>query len=375
MKIAMLISTPFPPEEGIGYYTYNLSKKLIERGHEVTVITRGNPKNIEHFYFDGIEVYKPQFFPVYPFHVHLQKLFVENFFRKLGKDFDVIHIHSPLSPNLELTENIVVTFHSPMLVATKHMEPVDITSLIAKIIGTTISYNIEHSLINSAKIITTVSHAMAREFSKHYDINMGNIVITENGVDGQKFRPRCKWDGEYILYVGRLSYGKGLFDLIKAIEILKKSNKLEYPLYLVGKGELENKLRKYIHSKDLETEVHMIGYVPNDDLPSIYQKAVAFVFPSYYEGMPTVTLEAMSSGLPVIATDIMAHKEIITNHKNGLLIPPRSPKRIAEAIYRVTESDMLRKKLGKNARKTIERKFTWDKISKKFERIYKSAAS
>ena len=172
-----------------------------------------------------------------------------------------------------------------------------------------------------------------------------------------------------------MSYGKGLFDLIKAIGILKENNKLEYPLYLVGKGELKNKLREYIHSKGLETVIRMVGYVPNNDLPAIYRKAVAFVFPSYYEGMPTVTLEAMSSGLPVIATDIIAHTEIITHYKNGLLIPTRSPERIAEAIYQVIESDKLRKKLGKNARKTIERKFTWDRISRKFERIYRSAAS
>lgn len=375
MKIAMVISTPFPPEEGIGYYTYNLSKKLIERGNEVTVITRGSLRNIEHFHFDGIEVYKPRFLPLYPLHVHVHKLFVERFFRKLGKEFDVIHIHSPLPPKVEAIKNTVVTFHSPMLAATQHMEVIDVKSVGARVMGTTIAYRIERSLISSARLITTVSHAMAKEFLKYYEIGDKRIIITGNGVNIMKFSPNEKKHKKYLLYVGRLSYGKGLFDLLNAMYILKKNGDLRYPLYLVGKGGLKNKIEEYIHFKKLENDIYMLGYIPNEDLPKIYQGAIAFVFPSYYEGMPTVILEAMSSGLPVIATSIVAHSEIISHHKNGLLIPPHSPEMIAEAIRYVTESDTLRRRLGKNARKTIEKKFTWDKISRKCEMIYESVTN
>lgn len=75
----MIISTPFPPEEGIGYHVYNLSKKLIERGHEVTVITRGGLET-EKMNFDGIEVLKAPFVPLYLFHVSINGFFLKQAF-------------------------------------------------------------------------------------------------------------------------------------------------------------------------------------------------------------------------------------------------------------------------------------------------------
>ena len=71
MKICMVISTPFPPEEGIGYYAYNLSQMLIEKGHEVAVITRGSLQRTQWKVYDGIEVIKAPFVPLYPFYLDL----------------------------------------------------------------------------------------------------------------------------------------------------------------------------------------------------------------------------------------------------------------------------------------------------------------
>ena len=74
MRIAMLMSNPFPPEEGIGNYVYNLSKKLIENGHEVTIMTRGSIKNKSEV-FDGINIIKIPFIPIYPFHIKIHGFF------------------------------------------------------------------------------------------------------------------------------------------------------------------------------------------------------------------------------------------------------------------------------------------------------------
>ena len=73
MRICMVMSIPFPPEEGIGYHVYNLSKKLIEKGHKVTIITRGSWNKTLREYIDGIEVIKPRFIPIYPFYLHLHE--------------------------------------------------------------------------------------------------------------------------------------------------------------------------------------------------------------------------------------------------------------------------------------------------------------
>ena len=74
MNICILISTPFPPEEGIGNYVYGVSTKLIEKGHEVTVITRGSWNKTQREVINGIDVIKAPFIPLYPFYIHVHEL-------------------------------------------------------------------------------------------------------------------------------------------------------------------------------------------------------------------------------------------------------------------------------------------------------------
>ena len=98
MKICMLISTPFPPQEGIGYHTYYLSKKLMEKGHKVVVITRGSFRKNRKTYYDGIEVIKARFIPIYPFYLKIHGYFVNKAFKQIESEIDILHIHSPLPP-------------------------------------------------------------------------------------------------------------------------------------------------------------------------------------------------------------------------------------------------------------------------------------
>ena len=369
MRIAMLISTPFPPEEGIGYYVYNLSKKLIERGYEVTVITRGGFSNIKHFYLDGIEVYKPQFFPVYPFHVHIHKLFVERFLKELNRDFDIIHIHSPLSPYLTHSKiPTVLTVHTSLLEDIKHHQFYNLNAIGQKLTTYLTGYSLMKKLIECSNVVTTVSSSVAREIQEYYG---RNPIVVGNGVDEREFYPSDDRKGGYVLYVGRLDYRKGLIDLIKVAQILK-DNKKPIKILIVGTGPLYKYIKAMIRKYDLDN-IELTGYVPRKRLLWLYRNAEIFTFPSHYEGLPTVILEAMACGLPVVASDIPAHRDIIIHGYNGLLSRRGSPDSIARNILTLTENEKLQRKLGKNARKTIENKFTWDKICKKFEKIYKQA--
>jgi glycosyltransferase involved in cell wall biosynthesis len=158
-----------------------------------------------------------------------------------------------------------------------------------------------------------------------------------------------------------------LFDLLETAKQIRKYSDIEF--YLAGKGELEDKLKNRI-KKDNLYNVKLLGSFKHEELLKIYQKATLFIFPSYYEGFPTVVLEAMSCGLPVLVTDIEAHKTFIEDGKNGIFIKKGSAEDATKKIELILNNSDLRDKLGKNARKTIEEKFTWDKISLKFEKIY-----
>jgi glycosyltransferase involved in cell wall biosynthesis len=140
MKICMMLSTPFPPKEGIGYYTYNLSKKLIEKGHNVVVITRGSWRKIQKQVFDGIEIIRAPFIPIYPFYLHLHKIFVKKAFKSLESEIDIVHIHSPLPPFIKTSRPTILTIHTPMLSDNNYIKIRSIYSLLTKISARFVSY-------------------------------------------------------------------------------------------------------------------------------------------------------------------------------------------------------------------------------------------
>lgn len=360
----MVISTPFPPEEGIGYYAYNLSKKLIEKGHEVTIFTRGSFRTRYKFY-EGINVVEVPFFPLYPFHVNLHGFIFKRLFKSKESDFDLVHIHTPLTPTLNTSLPVVSTIHGSMVENVKAMEAVDFKSIGSKLMLKIITIPLITELISNSKVVTTVSKSVGAELKDNYCLD--RLKIIGNGVDVEKFIPSLNQEG-YLLYVGRLSYGKGLNDLLEsAMQICKQ---YDLKLFIVGKGELEKSLKNLVKSENLEKYVKFLGRIEQEELVKIYQNASIFVFPSHYEGFPTVVLEAMSSGLPVVASDISAHKDFIEDGVNGFLVKKGSPVEITEKIILLNNNQNLRNQIGANARKTVEEKFTWDIISDRYERIY-----
>jgi glycosyltransferase involved in cell wall biosynthesis len=127
-----------------------------------------------------------------------------------------------------------------------------------------------------------------------------------------------------------------------------------------------------IRKMGLQKRVIYMGYVTREKLIQLYKNATVHVLPSHYEGFPTVLLEAMSCGLPVVATNIGGNNEVISSGVNGLLVPPKCPEAMADAILRLIGDASLREQIGKAARKTVEDNYTWDKISEKFIKCYES---
>ena len=366
MKIAMIISTPFPPEEGIGFHVYNLSKKLIEKGNKVTVITRGS-LSVEKDTFEDINIIRIPFVPLYPFHVHIHEFWVNRTFKNIENRFDLVHIHTPLAPVVKTKLPIIGTIHTSVVGDAKHLEILNKDTLKWKLNVKVSSRYLIQKLIDKAECITTVSSAVKDELIEFYK-NSDPLVIY-NGVNENVFLPKeVKNKDPYILYVARLDYRKGVLDLIEAVKLIKK---FDIKIVVAGEGPLKNHFQKEIRKNKLNN-VNLIGHVSGNKLIELYQNALMFIFPSLYEGLPTVLLEAMSCALPVITTEIPAHKDLIRNMENGIFIKPRSPEELVKNILMLKEDKDLRLKLGINARKTIEKKFTFEIISKKYEKIYKT---
>jgi glycosyltransferase involved in cell wall biosynthesis len=372
MNIGMIISTPFPPEEGIGNYIYGLSTKFIKKGHKVTIITRGSIAKTKKENIEGINIIKAPFIPIYPFYIHLHGVFVNKIIKSMESKFDILHIHSPLTPIIKTSIPIIATIHTPMLTdtRTRFNEARDIHSRIEKFMGRYVSYYIEKALIERAEIITTVANSVVNEL-REYGINTNNIKVLGNGVDEKLFSPSKKKNKDkYILYTGRLDYRKGLFDLIESSKYILKTNK-DISFVIIGKGALKNKLQKKVEKIGIQKNFKFLGFVNQEKLIELYQNATLYVLPSHYEGLPTVLLEAMSCGLPVVATSVSGNLDVIKSGKNGILVPPKSPLKLANAVLKLLDDEETKINLGKNARRTIEDNYTWNIITDNYLKYYK----
>ena len=371
MHICM-ISREMPPQPGgIGYYVHNLSRKLVEKGNDVTIITRGNTKKSSRILLDGLEIYQVPFFPVYPLHIWVHGTFVNSLFRKLESKFDLVHLHSPVVPPLKSTKPIITTVHTPMKIDAKHHEVIDFFSLAERIQSSFFSPPIESKVFKISNLITSVSCSVANEL-KTYGLNPQKIIVVGNGVDEETFIPfnKDRSSEKYVLYTGNLHARKGIFDLLQCAEYVCRINR-QVRFVVVGKGPFSRELDKQICKKGMQNKFIRLGHVGRSELIRLYQNSTVHVVPSHYEGLPTVLLEAMSCGIPVVATDVGGNSEAISSGINGFIVPPKQPKAMGDLIVRLLNDDILRERIGKAARKTVEEKYTWDKIAENIFQCYK----
>jgi len=370
MRICMIISTPFPPEDGIGYHVYNLSKRLMERGHEITLITRGSLHKFEINEFEGIKVVKLFYAPIYPFHVNIHGFFVNRMLKKIEKNIDVIHVHTPLAPVIKTSLPVVNTIHSSITEDIRHMEMIGPISLLMILQAKYSSYRLIRNLIRNSTVTTTVSNSMSYELENDYKCYNSHII--SNGVDHNKLSPLYeKTENNYILYAGRLSYRKGLFELVDAAKHIVKKHKVKF--IIAGKGEFENILKTKVAENKLEEDFIFTGHVNREELIKLYQHASVFVMPSRYESGPLTVLEAMSCGKPVIATSVGIVPEVIQNMHNGIIVQPNSSDELTKSISMLLVDEQLKEKLGRNARKTVEKMYTWDIVADNVEKCYHEA--
>ncbi|RJS86300.1 glycosyltransferase family 1 protein [Methanophagales archaeon] len=225
------------------------------------------------------------------------------------------------------------------------------------------------SLIGVDKIITlTEDHKKA--IVKYDHVDSEKIVVIPNGIDIPE-NTKAISDAEPVpihgnseefiyLFVGRAEKEKGIRELIKAFNLLECNGKK-----LVIVGWVSEKI-KHLYRRN---NILFTGYISDRaTLGSIYQNSDVFVLPTHWEGQSMAVLEAMSYGLPVIASDIPGMSSLIENEKNGFLVPPRDVEKLAEKMELITKVDY--KKMGEYSREKAEREFSWDKVADKTINVF-----
>ena len=207
-----------------------------------------------------------------------------------------------------------------------------------------------------------------------------------SGVNIQRFKPSFKMRTVYrnrlgyfdtdfvILFVGRLTKSKGVYELLEAFNFLVNHNR-SVKLLLIGSLHERASLKKRIQSLGINGSVLLTGGVGHNEIPGYMNAADAFVLPSWMEGLPNVVMEACACELPVVASAVGGVPELIVHKKTGFLINPRSAADIAERLRFIITNSQVAADVGKRARQEMVQKFNYhengrlliNKIQKIFE--------
>ena len=206
--------------------------------------------------------------------------------------------------------------------------------------------------------------ALARAFDSSIE-----IPIIPNGVDGSRFdtAPR-DWSAPRLLSAGRIVYQKGLDLGLRALAQLKD---LDWHWSIAGDGPQMEPLQSLARELGISERVTFLGWQSKEDLAQAYQQANLFLFPSRHEGMPNAVLEAMSSGLPVVATRIAGSEELVLDGETGLLVPSEDVDALRDALRTVLSDAVLREKMGTASRLRVEREYSWESVALQYSEYLK----
>jgi len=210
-----------------------------------------------------------------------------------------------------------------------------------------------------------------RDLASNFDPSVA-IPIIPNGVDIQLFSAEGRdWSTAGILSVGRVVHQKGLDLGLMALADLKD---LAWQWRIVGDGPQVAYLRETLEREDLEDRVEFVGWAGAAALAAEYRRASLFIFPSRHEGMPNALLEAMASGLPVIASRIAGNEELVVPGETGILVPPDDPDALREALRALLVDKSERERMGRAARRRVEADFRWETTTAGYLAVLERAA-
>ena len=374
----------WPPHVGgVEFEAREQSRRLVARGHEVTVVSSRIADDRPLSFDDGFPVHKVAASNVLEDRIRLPyPLFSPRLFSvmsELARDVDVVtaHTHTFMSTIAAAraarrnAKPFVLIQNNPYI---DYRFPLDI-------VQRTADATIARYTVGSADRLVAIS-----EFTADYLRRLAptrRVAVMHLGTDVERFSPvdatsrseirrrlGLPGDAFVALTVRRLFFRNGLDTLLDATERLRDRRDLH--VVIGGSGPERNEIQRRIERGRLEN-VHLLGFIPDADLPDYYRAADVFVLPTRTaEGFGLVLMEAAASGVPSIATDSGAPREIIDDEETGLLVPPGAPAELATAIARLHDSpDLLAAMSGAALAKSSH--FTWDRSIDTLECILSDA--
>lgn len=236
-----------------------------------------------------------------------------------------------------------------------------------------------HSVIiknlNYCDAIASTSFAMADEARKVLGQPNKEIIVTPFGVNIYRFMPANKCTSNERPIIGIVKYLEPIYDiplLIKAFAIVHKKSEIKPLLHIYGGGRLLEELKDLANTLGVGDDVVFFGTIPNAQVADALQSFDVFVNCSVKESFGVAIVEAMSCGLPVVATDTVGFREVVDDGVTGFILADREPETMAERIIELLKDAGLRKEMGSAGRKKVLELYDWEKNISLMENLYKS---
>lgn len=352
---------------GAEVHLFYVCRELAERAHRVFVIsptsklsTRASETDIP-FVRIYIRLWPKPFATL----SYIVKSFVESF--KLKQQIKIVHAHTANYPVLATAFLFSFLTHKPYIVTCLGSDiRVASRRFLQKIF--------QMPFLHNAKRILAVSNEISEIVRLQYGVPKRQILAVGTGYDDrvlQELRDtRLPIEAKkdlHIINVANMRPEKDQLTLLRSFARLRKNIK-GVRLSLVGDGPLRGQLEKFVAQHDMH-DVEFMGMLSHKEALKHVATADAFILTSVEEGMPTVIIEALALGKPVIATVVGGIPEVVTDGVNGILVPPKSPEHIVKALERLMSDSRLRRRLGKAAAKSVKN-YTWRRIAEEFETVY-----
>lgn len=244
--------------------------------------------------------------------------------------------------------------------------------------GPDVFYNVDKQLlrekIKAARFVRAISHYCLSQLQRLIPYEQWDRChIVRCGVDPQQFSPvdgRQENAVAQLLCVGRLVSAKGMHTLLNSCRRLSQEG-VPFQLTFIGDGEDRQSLTSLAQSFGIDGQITFAGALGQNEVRQAYQQADLFVLPSYAEGVPVVLMEAMATGIPVIATRITGIPELIEHGKEGVLVPPADSGSLAAAIAELIRSPERRREYATLGRQKVLERYHLDKNCEEMADLFK----
>lgn len=367
----LMLAWEYPPRivGGLAIHVAGLSRALARRGIRVTVLTVGGPRIQTVHVEDGVEVVRTE-----RDHFRGQTMLdgtraMNEAFLGLAdvhaRDVALVHAHDWMTTPAALAVAraralpLVATFHSTEYGRASHLFRAPQPDLEIQ--------EMEHELYRTADECLTPSQSMVEELGAVFGER--TVRVIPNGIDLPSMVRRRRPEPGRILFAGRLVQEKGAWHLLHALARILPHDAPAH-LILAGVGPERQALRREAARLGIAEAVEFLGQLTPEDLASERERAEVAVVPSLYEPFGLVALEAMTWGVPLVASDVGGLREFTDGA--ALLVPPGSAAALADAISRLLGDGDLRHELSVLGRRRAAA-YTWDACAERTARVYQMA--